>query len=155
MQAKKGSGQVAHDPFPKSYQPVTQRATQRLPSGLRTLPGRQMQADLSALRENLKLCPTGKSALPVNQGRRSAHSPSRARQASPLNEVAAFDLEAGFIIKRGAVVKDGCRSCRRVGSGKPDEPTRVDTSYGLSGRGGGGKRRQDYFAQHACEERAM
>ena len=117
MQAKKGSGQVAHDPFPKSYQPVTQRATQRLPSGLRTLPGRQMQADLSALRENLKLCPTGKSALPVNQGRRSAHSPGRARQASPLEKVATFDLEVGFIIKRGAVVKDGRRSCRRVGSG--------------------------------------
>lgn len=55
MQAKKGSGQVAQDPLPKSYQPVTQRATQRVPSGLRTLPGRQMQADLSALRENLEV----------------------------------------------------------------------------------------------------
>jgi hypothetical protein len=52
-QAKKGLGQVAHDPLPRSYQPVTQRATHRLPSGLRTLPGWQIHADLSLLSEKL------------------------------------------------------------------------------------------------------
>lgn len=52
-QAKKGPGQVAHDPLPRSYQPVTHRATHRLPSGLKTLPGWQIHADWSLLSENL------------------------------------------------------------------------------------------------------
>lgn len=80
---------------------------------------------------------------------------SRARQAGPLHEVAAFDLEAALIIERGAIVKDGRRSFRRVGSGEADKPAGVDTSDGLCGRGGGGKRRQDEFAQHACVETVM
>ena len=62
-QAKKGLGQVAHDPLPRSNQPVTQRATHKLPSGLRTLPGWQIHADLFLLRENLDgIKPIGSAA---------------------------------------------------------------------------------------------
>lgn len=91
VQAKKGAGQLAQEPLPKSYQPVTHRATQRLPSGLSTLPGRQMQALLSALREKLRAevpkmsadTQVGRNGRVVRTQKGRSSSPSRLSRDAP------------------------------------------------------------------------